>query len=449
MNSNRINKFQRFLDNGGTPYTSRKRTSLAVPLSARYLNDTIIPAISAGAKRQVTQRIEAIKKRGGENHVVEALFDPHFRKQRNYGPSKAAVAAKVEEAYRRREPISLVGLMFTRKNICPLKRDIGDESTVDMAEILSFTHLNAWCQLIAAFYPYGVEFHILSEGRRFKDAFELCMPAVHLYQKRIRSWIEKLTLSHIKFQDYEEFIAQHMTPQQVSRRRRIHAETREEYRRLMLPILNIDSMEETLKRASELDPIKDPDNPRNNFVPLWESIKNSLPYPALQEYARSIGEEYDHFYARFFRNLLEKKSNPAEERLREYVIRTSWSAAIAHNTVMLGDRRMGDIESEALISPTAFRTTINPKPGSAQLGIYAARETTHRIQPWHGLAYLYPDTAGRIVHTILSKVHIESMGGIPIYVDGAAPWCLCYTDQEVANMFARKYDPTFNMATRI
>jgi len=66
--------------------------------------------------------------------------------------------------------------MFTRKNICPLKRGLGNESTVDLAEIASLIHLNNFASLIASFYPYGCRFIILSEGLRFLRAFNLCYP---------------------------------------------------------------------------------------------------------------------------------------------------------------------------------------------------------------------------------------------------------------------------------
>lgn len=455
------NRFQSLIEEGRPSYTREERLKKAITVDHAYLDGVIVPAVVKGAREHVSARYTAVCKRVADGscgftyettelaHIVEALFDPHFRKQRRNGPTKATVQEKVKAALATRRPLELIGLMFTRKNICPLKRADGDESTVDLAEILSCAHIDSFCALIEHFYPYGVTFHILSEGKRFITAFHLCEPAVLVYQNRLRQWITAMGLMHIDLQDYEDYMNAHLTPDQKTRRIISCEQTRQEYEESIVPLLDMNDMRTSIERVIEADFVKDPYNPRNTFIPLWDSIKNSLPYPELQEHARTIGVEYDRFYAHFFSGILDVKTDRVEEELRKIVLKRSWDAAVTHNTSMVGDRRVGDIDAERLLGPHTLRATINPKPGSAYLGIYSVRETTHRVQPWHGMAYLRGAADGRAIHTVLSRIEIEGHGAVPVYVKGPDPLCLCYVDSTIAKTFSAHGEFQMNMSTRV
>lgn len=456
----RPNKFQSLLSAPHVRmYSHNERMKKAVVIKTSYLLGTLLPSLKTAAVEYVANRSRAVrdKVRKGITDITypdeqtalitESLFDPHFRKQCRFGPSKQEVALKVTESLQAKKPIQLVGLMFTRKNICPLKRNGGDESIVDFAEILSFTHLNAFSALISEFHPYGVTYTVLSEGTRFMNAFQLCEPAVRLYQQRIHRWIEFLELDHMRLLDYEIFLSRHLSLEGQARRRSEYEKALELYQQLMLPIFDPCNMQQTLQQAIERDPVIDARNSRNNFVPLWDSIKNSLPYPELQKYARERGVEYDRLYRDFFADITARRTNNSEEKLRCQILETSWRAAMEHNARVMGDTK-ASLDVGALIDPHAFRTSINPKPGS-HLGIYAMRETTSRVQPWHGTAFIGNDGVGRLTSTVLSKLEIESAYGIPVYVDKLNESTFCYVNDQIAELLRNEALPVFNVSTRV
>ncbi len=388
---------------------------------------------------------------GNDRHlidtVVEALNDPHFRKQRNFGPSRESLRQMVSTALSRREPIEFVALMFTRKNVNPLKRGPGDESTVDLAEIISLIHLNSFASLVAGLHPYGARFTILSEGTRFRKAFHLDAGMVHLYQTRMREWIARLELSHLRFLDYEEFLGGALGAHEQRERADSYAAALALYRDVIGKHLHVDDMEATVGNAIAADPIVDHGNVRNNFVPLWDSIKHSIPYPFLEEEARYRGVAYETLYKQVCSQLMESHDDPAIESLRVRILRASWDAAIEHNARIKGDADAG-IDVAALVSPAAIRTTINPKPGSPHLGIHSVRETLSRVQPWHGTAYLQLDGSGKISATVLTKLEIENMGAVPVRVSSDGEGICFYASPAAAELLAHSSSPTFNMSTK-
>jgi pyoverdine/dityrosine biosynthesis protein Dit1 len=128
--------------------------------------------------------------------------------------------------------------MFTRKNICPLKRGLGDESTFDLAEIASLIHLNNFASLIASFYPHGCRFIILSEGLRFLKAFNLCYPYVRLYQKRLKDIVKKFNLNNLEIYDFEDFLFFHLSAKEIKQREENYQKAKEIYEKKNWPIFN-------------------------------------------------------------------------------------------------------------------------------------------------------------------------------------------------------------------
>lgn len=454
------NKFQSLIESPEVlPYTAQEREEKTINLTEEDFVSKVLPAIQSAAESHVKARRASVEEkqsmvrdtehdcRHSVEAVVEALNDPHFRKQRNFGPSKEQLREKVYTALERNEPIELVALMFTRKNINPLKRGPGDESTIDLAELVSLIHLNSFASLITTFHPYGARFTILSEGMRFKQAFHLREEVVRTYQRRMRNWIYRLGLANLRFVDYEDFLDAALTSDQKVHRDRSYRIALDLYENEIGRHLHAEDMASTMQHAIAVDPVKDQWNARNNFVPLWDSIKHSIPYSFLESAAAQRGLSYEVFYKLMFGSLMHVHADADTENLRTRILRESWDAAIEHNARIKGDADAG-IDVAVLIGPSTIRTTINPKPASQYLGIHAVRETVSRVQPWHGTPYLTLDGLGKVRTTILTKLEIESMGGIPMEArtdDG--PICF-YASPDAAIQVAKNEVPTFNMSTK-
>lgn len=437
-------------------YSQQERHNFALIVNSERIDKQLLPAILAGAEKHITTRAEAVIKRASKSvisgnietkRVVEVLFDSHFRKQRHKGPSKAEITKKIISISNSRKPINLVGLMFTRKNICPLRRGSGDESLTDLGEVASLVHLNSFAALLDKFYPWGVRFTILSEGKRYSKAFDYKIEKAIAYQNNLREWIKKLNLEYLSIYDYEDFLRERLSLRESKIRQNSYKKALKIYNDLKLTVLDPMNMESTLRKAVILDPKNDPTNPENNFVPLWRSILNSLPYPELQKYAEDLGMEYDKIYRDMIKNLFSPRHNPKEESLRKQIINKSWNAAIEHNAQELGDAE-ANIDIARLIGKYTIRTTINPKPG-IHLGIYTIRETISCVQPWHGTGFLETDPSDRLVVTVLSKLELESQLARPIYIDKDNGQPFCYATRETADILINSKELVFNMSTRL
>src|SRR3989304_7825634 len=187
-------------------YSKDYRVKVGKIINKERITESLIPAIIKGSRKHVESRKNAIANRFSNKisdnknllFTIEALSDSHFRKQRNKGISSDELSQKVLMAHYNKEPINLVGLMFTRKNISPLRRNDGDESLTDLAEVASLIHLNSFAELIDKFYPWGVHFIILSEGKRFKDVFDYTLESTTNYQNNLKEWIKTLGLKFMK-----------------------------------------------------------------------------------------------------------------------------------------------------------------------------------------------------------------------------------------------------------
>lgn len=396
---------------------------------------TLIKTLKNHFDHIVETRINSIKKRflhhaDPINMTVTALFDVNFRKQKKFGPSVEEVRSKVSLAYKKRKPIILIGLMFTRKNTCPLKTGSFCEASLDLAEIISFFNLNAWCQLINHFYPFGCNYYILSEGRRFVEAFDLCLPLVRLYQKKLKDLVKNYNLSHLIIEDFEDFLERNLSGDLKISREFFYQKTIEVYKNIVK--LDLRNFDQSIKNIIINDPIKDDRNSENNFIPLWRSIIHSIPYFPLRQLANSFGVEYEFLYKDVFMAIFTGKNSkyPVKNEIKEYILLRSFDKAILHNSRVLADN-MAKIFVEKFIDETAFRTSINPKPGD-HLGIYAIRETTSRVQPWHGKVMMYK-SGNKIRYTCLTRLEIEGgYNAIPVYVgQGKIP--VFYLDKAIVN----------------
>lgn len=445
-----FNKFQLLIESDINLIPDDKLNQLGIQINDNYVKNNLFPSLIDGARNHLEKRKKAVEQRSFDKNLVtltvEALFDAHFRKQTHFGPTKEEVEKKVKQALLKKEPIYLVGLMFTRKNICPLKRGLGDESTVDLAEIASLIHLNNFASLVASFYPYGCRFIILSEGLRFLKAFNLCYPYVRLYQKRLKDIVKKFNLNNLEIYDFEDFLFLHLSAKEIKQREENYQKAKEIYEKKNWPIFNPNDFFKTLKKTIEVDPIKDKRNPRNNFVPLWESIKNSLFYPSVLEYAQKKGIDYSTSYRFFMKNLYQKNNDQEVEKIRQEILKISWEKAIEHNARVLGDN-ISKIYPEKFLSDNAFRTSINPKPGD-HLGILAIKETTSRVQPWHGKAFVYEKNQDKVNTTVLTRLEIEGIKrGLPVFYDNRNE-VFFYTTSKILKRLEKEMTINFDFSTR-
>jgi hypothetical protein len=437
-------------------YSSKERKSLACVVDAEKIYQKLLPAIAAGGEKHVEQRAEAIKKRAGKstltnqiviNKMVEALFDSHFRKQKNKGPTKIEVADKLTQSYLNNSDINLVGLMFTRKNICPLRRGDGDESATDLAEIVSLAHLNNFVALLSKFYPFRSKFTILSEGKLLAKTFDYISEKSTNYQNNLRNWISLLDLKYLKIYDYYDLLQQQLSANELKLLQANYGEVLAKYQKLLLPMFDPSDMDKTINKTLINGTKSDKHNVENFFIPVWQSILNSLPYQFLEEYAICQGEDYDHTYLNMMRKIMFPINNKKEESFRQQILEKSWKAAIEYIT-QKAIINSNEYSPNKLISGVNFLTTINPKIGS-QLGILSIRQTTSCVQPWHGTGFLYLDRSKRFTATALSKLELESNLAVPVYIDKVEGQPFCYSTAEAINKLFDSNQITFNMATRM
>lgn len=435
-------------------YTKTERQRIGRIVGRNLIYKNLIPAILEGAKKHIYSREQAIIKRCKHSQlseklttacVIETLMDLHFRKQRNKGISVKEISENVFALTENKKPINLVGLMFTRKNISPIKRNGGDESLTDLAEVVSLIHLNSYSELLNRFHPWGVKFRILSEGKRFSDIFDYSLQTALNYQKNLKKWIDILGLKYLSIYDYEDIVNSWLSQAQIEVRKNSHKKAAQIYKKIMLPILNSENIESTIQKAAVLDPRNDAENPGGNFVRVWKSILNSLPYSPLQDYARNIGVDYDYIYLSAIRSIFIPNTSLTMRKFRTEIIHASWNATINYNSLEMGDSKT-DIQVSEYFGPQTFRTTINPKHGS-QLGIYTVRETATRVHPWHGTGFLQTDNQGFLKATVLSKLELESKSAIPIYIDRYDDKPFCYATAEAVRIL-QKGEINFNASTK-
>ena len=82
------------------------------------------------------------------------------------------------------------------------------------------------------------------------------------------------------------------------------------------------------------------------------------------------------------------------------------------------------------------------------MGIYTIKETTSRIQPWHGSCVLQVDGLDRLTATVLSKLELETSLCLPIYTNDNKLQPLCYASKAAASLLIKNTEFIFNMSTR-
>jgi len=146
------------------------------------------------------------------------------------------------------------------------------------------------------------------------------------------------------------------------------------------------------------------------------------------------------------KNLYQKNNDQEVEKIRQEILKISWEKAIEHNARVLGDN-MSKIYPEKFLSDNAFRTSINPKPGD-HLGILAIKETTSRVQPWHGKAFVYEKNQDKVNATVLTRLEIEGIKrGLPVFYDNRNE-VFFYTTSKILKRLEKEMTINFDFSTR-
>lgn len=434
-------------------YSVEEIKERALKLDNEQIFCRLVSGLQLAAKEHVENRFKAIVKRGIRKYgksdnfelLVEALCDSHFRRQKNKGCSPEEIKLIVRPGYVKKEKLNLIGLMFTRKNISPLKTHGHGEEFPDLAEIISLIHLNSFVELIKKFYPGEVNLIILSEGKRYSTVFGYSTDKSDSYIDNLRKYIHELGLNQLIVEDYEDFIQKHFPKKTQIQRKIQYQKVLSEFRSKMESVLNPNELEKSVERAISLDPRVGSDNPEGGFIPIWRSILCSLPYLKLKTYSKEHGIDFQQFFVSIIKTLHCVSQDPETEYLRNYVIRESWLAAIKYYVSNMVDSGFRDIPEKAL-GPNTLRTTVNPKNGK-QLGIYTNRLITSITLPWHGTCFLDIDASNRISTTVLTRFELEIKKFTPVYIVSEYP--VCYVTDKVTKMLLVRKNLVFNMSTRI
>lgn len=206
----------------------------------------------------------------------------------------------------------------------------------DMAEQLSLSFLNRFCEKIKEMYQPGAELFICSDGRVFGDVIQVNDQWITAYQDALKTMIRRLNLRYLKILNLEDF-----------------AEFQQK---------SFDEMRQHLVEgyAEPLESIKQKLISDDSGIQLYRAMSRFL-------FEDSLSPE----------NIQSKSSIQKDAKKRAIeTIQRSWA--------------WGDFLSQAF--PDAIRFSIHPQPAnSSKIGIHMMPTKDHWLTPWHGVA-AYIDT---------------------------------------------------------
>ncbi|WP_176060846.1 isocyanide synthase family protein [Paraburkholderia sp. BCC1876] len=248
------------------------------------------------------------------------------------------------------QPIEFVLPAFPSKSPNPAKV-LG--RLPDMAEKLSLSFLNTFCQRIQRHHPPGAKIKICSDGRVFGDLIRVDDHDISAYQKTLQHIIADCRADHLTL-----FNLEHISPHATS-------------------ATNFNEMRERLvdEYADPIDTIKQKliDDPAG--TQLYRAITRFLFEDGLTAHYRGS------------RTALQKD---AKTRALG-VIQRSWAWG-----ALLGDR-----------FPDAIRLSIHPQPAaSPKIGIHLMPTHDNWLTPWHGVAV---ERKGQF--TLMKRRDAERLGG--------------------------------------
>ena len=342
--------------------------------------------------------------------ICEVFFDSYFRKGKKGYTSRSVLYEIVSKVVSKKQPIQIVIPLFPNKVACPLK-NIG--SDFDLGEIILLLRLRELIKLIKLFYSPGAEIVILSDGKRFSKAWNTPLNKIKKYQIQISIWIKRLSLENsITLIDYEDTL--YTTLPIVFRNKRTYEyeNSIRLYNKKIKPLLNIESMKESLLKTIDLDPDKDDLDQEGRFVPLFKSTLFSIDYSdRIKELTTINLFEKRRIYYQILRDILldDKKHN----LYQKLILERAWLGTIEYIAKVRQDRLIG-IDPIAYIYPDCIRGTIHPKPG--QVGIITISRGSYTTQPWHGIGCLKL-SRGKVKADVKSVLELESLGYLPVHIE--------------------------------
>ncbi|MBA2649384.1 MAG: L-tyrosine/L-tryptophan isonitrile synthase family protein [Legionella sp.] len=465
-------------------YDFEEFSSKVFYISSKSIAVHLIPILLESSNNFIKERVIAAKIRARENFrsygldspncvrvehfISEVMFDRQFLKGSKSNFSKLKLCETITTLIHQELPIAMVIPALPYKSSSPIKtRGV----LPDLAEVNFLLSLYEIIKTIDTLYReykpinyIGSIFKVICDGSRFNKFLNEPDEIIHLYQKKIYFWIDKLGLSDfIQLADYQEVISNYLPKNMQDDKIRIRNTVRELYKEIMLPLLNPNDMAYTLKQAIALDPDPEKSNTDARFVPLFKSLVYIVRYKLLLQYANLHDQNYTSLYKNLTQNIFTAYAEltesdfdsihefiinpstinpPAKEKVIEYLrhsmIREAWMAAIEYLAEIRSDRDLS-LEPISTCLPNHVRWTIHAKPG--QLAILTTTASGDPVQPWHGVAVFKLSKSNKIKLYTLPILALEGNGAIPVVE--------IKESLEDSDYFVTPYQPLFYVDRRI
>lgn len=381
-----------------------------------------------------------------EHEIAEALFDKQFLRGPRETCSREEIAAKIGSLVRERNTIRLVIPALPFKFSSPLKSrgmhpDFGEVNfLLSLMEIVRTVEF-IYRKVRATSETPMIQFIVISDGRRFNKFVGEPDLRLSLYREEIDSWIDRLKLRpHIVLVDYLETLCQRLPPRLIAEKRKIASNARQQYVEQMWPIFNPQNMAATLKRAAEVEPDPEANNPEGRFVTLLKSLVYTINYQSLKNFCKDeqnntkisgfhlalYRELTTHLFHSYIGTNLDEStdvkccgpalaSRETLEHLRVQMLREVWQCTIEYLSEIKSDREL-PADPILVAFPDCIRWTIHAKPG--QLALLTAHALGVPIQCWAGTGTFRATKGGKIRLCTLPILALEGNGAYPVVLKG-------------------------------
>jgi hypothetical protein len=463
---------QRQLEQGFRLYTKEEFKRRKIIVERSDIENFLIPSMQAETASIIFDRTKAAVKRAkqhfleyGRKHpnevtyadcIVEALRDSWWRKGPRDKIDPIQWSARIQKLMDEGKKLKIGMRIFPDKVQCPLKCRA---MLPDLSEALSINVIFAITGVIENLYKEYrkqcgqsperdilAKFIIISEGQRWAPVWDDGL-ADKKYRDGFLWWIKKFGFeNHLEFQDNETYVLKKLgryldgkTNETLQEKQlRLKSEFVKRYQELMDPIFDPTDIKQSLKLASERDPIPDSPDARGRFVALFESTLYSIHFNNLEFFARKLRIDYDELYQRLTVNnhltqgeirglskqdetriresLFDRTADPNSEEVLNYLrilmLKGAWQSTILYVAEVAADRGLGD-DPVLLTEPDLIRATIHPKAGQFGLNLNLTRGGA-AVESWHGTALLKEDKEGKVRVKIGTRLEFEQAGASPV-----------------------------------
>lgn len=385
--------------------------------------DSILSDVDRSARR--TGRAAAAKfglpdRSADTERVLDALHHVLTRKQfikgsrANYQP--ADLRRDAESAVRSGEPIDVVLLGFPVKQCLNRLKAAGP--LPDLAELGAMARLREMHRAVAAVYPPGLRFNILTDGRHFRTRPASITDA---YQRKLREYVDIAGIGdRTVVREIDALAEQRFGPQlPAERSRRVAAYSRlladrlRDYDITDNPLRTLERVHEWALRADEFAP---------QVIGLFREIFMSLVYSVpvtvpprtdRMEWSRAV-------YADIY-NLTDPAARAEVRQARAAALRRTWHIVLQYMATMQVD---AEYDYESLI-PNRIRLTLSAVRQGCLGFTYLGGSG---VLPWQGTGVL--DPRGHVA--VDFAVSLLDQGFVPVYsplLGPRQPWAMVPASQ--------------------